>query len=594
MKKSTSTISLTFCYILLFVFLVIYFWDPVENGDVWWHLATGRWIIEKGQVPRSDIFALDQTGPWILTQWLGSVFYYLFGLLGGCLGLKILRVILCMLPLVLVLFHYRRKIPPLGILFLVYLLALSLHTRCMLRPFLLNFTFVPALLILLLNFRKTGQAKYLIPVPLLGMLWNNIHMGSFVYGGVILGCFFVERLVGLLLGLNRKEKEFLNAARSFKGMGVVLILYMMFFLINPYGLKGALHPIKVFLLSDYIHFPHLSTHIKELLPPDYLFTWHGLWVVALLAGAIAVLILNKRRNWPLVIIGLISLVLFIRSQRGSVFFAIMMVFIIGEHWPQDFMSRLGLMLSERKITKNVLVGIWVLLLIPGIIHKTRQYTIKDGVAHSILTQTVAYGPQDAVAFLQRHRLYGRVFCDDQTGNFLLWCCYPKLKPFIDSRQVDFKTYYGYFEAINDQELFWESGARAHYGLQIALLNSDMPSYRLIPYFIKRRDWQLIYVEGNYMIFVKKDSFLLPEDVLARPEHWKAAEFEQQDFERLRVLTTRGPRPAWMRWFHPSAMYFDLVEEGVGLLDAGLEQEAIKRFIEAMKIDPLTVRERVSM
>lgn len=97
-----------------------------------------------------------------------------------------------------------------------------------------------------------------------------------------------------------------------------------------------------------------------------------------------------------------------------------------------------------------------------------------------------------------------------------------------------------------------------------------------------------------MIFVKKDSFSLPEDVLARPEQWKAAEFEQQDFERLRVLTTRGPRPAWMRWFHPSAMYFDLVEEGVGLLDAGLEQEAIKRFIEAMKIDPLTVRERVSM
>src|SRR5262245_42984124 len=58
---------------------------PIIDPDIWWHLQTGRWIIEHGTVPQTDPFSAYGMGKlWLAYSWLFEVIVY--GLY-SCLGL---------------------------------------------------------------------------------------------------------------------------------------------------------------------------------------------------------------------------------------------------------------------------------------------------------------------------------------------------------------------------------------------------------------------------------------------------------------------------------------------------------------------------
>jgi hypothetical protein len=42
-----------------------------NDGDVSWHVATGRWIIAHGRIPTADPFSFTAAGhPWVATEWM--------------------------------------------------------------------------------------------------------------------------------------------------------------------------------------------------------------------------------------------------------------------------------------------------------------------------------------------------------------------------------------------------------------------------------------------------------------------------------------------------------------------------------------------
>jgi hypothetical protein len=44
---------------------------PVVDEDIWWHLATGRWVAEHHALPQADPFsAYGQTQPYVAYSWL--------------------------------------------------------------------------------------------------------------------------------------------------------------------------------------------------------------------------------------------------------------------------------------------------------------------------------------------------------------------------------------------------------------------------------------------------------------------------------------------------------------------------------------------
>src|SRR5438552_1572862 len=53
-------------------------------GDLWWHLATGRWILEHGYVPRVDSWSFTRSGQvWLQHEWLADVLYQLVAVFFG-------------------------------------------------------------------------------------------------------------------------------------------------------------------------------------------------------------------------------------------------------------------------------------------------------------------------------------------------------------------------------------------------------------------------------------------------------------------------------------------------------------------------------
>ncbi len=68
------------------------FWVPCD--DHWWHLLTGRLVLETGRVPSADPFSFTfQNAPWTNWEWLAGVVMHLAWSAAGPFGLMVLRAV---------------------------------------------------------------------------------------------------------------------------------------------------------------------------------------------------------------------------------------------------------------------------------------------------------------------------------------------------------------------------------------------------------------------------------------------------------------------------------------------------------------------
>src|SRR6185436_10688312 len=95
---------------LFLVGIVLYavcFW--VHCDDHWWHMLTGRLILETGRVPAADPFSFTfQGAPWTNWEWLAGVVMFLAWSAAGPLGLVLLRALAFGGTVLVVLRHWRR------------------------------------------------------------------------------------------------------------------------------------------------------------------------------------------------------------------------------------------------------------------------------------------------------------------------------------------------------------------------------------------------------------------------------------------------------------------------------------------------------
>jgi hypothetical protein len=77
-----------------------------NDGDVSWHIATGRWILEHGRIPTTDPFSFTWAGkPWVPIEWLAEVIY------ASAYGLAGYAGVAAVVTAALVWFAYRRPLP---------------------------------------------------------------------------------------------------------------------------------------------------------------------------------------------------------------------------------------------------------------------------------------------------------------------------------------------------------------------------------------------------------------------------------------------------------------------------------------------------
>ena len=194
--------------------------SPLGLGDIYWHLAGGRWIVEHGALPSADPFlytlpeAPDARQLLLLRgYWLAQVFFYAVHSIGGDYALALLKGAL-FVSIYAVLFRIVRNAGahPLIALLAIAPLPLLFYRFDELRPQV--FSFLGTLVVYWLMVQARVQLRagnrwppHLVALPFVMMLWANLHRG-YILGAVImivaliaesyryaLQCRFMERRV---------------------------------------------------------------------------------------------------------------------------------------------------------------------------------------------------------------------------------------------------------------------------------------------------------------------------------------------------------------------------------------------------------------
>ncbi len=64
--------------IYVFAFSFFFAARPLSDGDFWWHLKTGQYIIQNRTIPKVDLYSFTNYGkPWVAHEWLSEVIFYI-------------------------------------------------------------------------------------------------------------------------------------------------------------------------------------------------------------------------------------------------------------------------------------------------------------------------------------------------------------------------------------------------------------------------------------------------------------------------------------------------------------------------------------
>ncbi len=165
---------------------------PIPPHDFWWHMATGRVILETGTIPQHDLFSYTRAGePFFNQGWLAQVLMASLHRIGGLPLIIVVQALVLTLAYGLLLrlcILRTNRIRACVAILLLATMPLSFDNWTV-RPQTYVFPLFAGFLTVLTEHRlRNAQRLWLLPV--LMALWVNMH-GSFVLGLGLIGIVFV-------------------------------------------------------------------------------------------------------------------------------------------------------------------------------------------------------------------------------------------------------------------------------------------------------------------------------------------------------------------------------------------------------------------
>lgn len=169
---------------------------PIPPHDFWWHMATGRVILESGTIPQVDMFSYTRAGePFFNQGWLAQLLMALLHQIGGLPLIIVVQALVLTLAygLLLRLCILRTNRVRMGAaILLLATLPLSFDNWTV-RPQTYVFPLFAGFLTVLTEYRL-GMTRRLWLLPILMALWVNMH-GSFVLGFALIGIVFIGEAI---------------------------------------------------------------------------------------------------------------------------------------------------------------------------------------------------------------------------------------------------------------------------------------------------------------------------------------------------------------------------------------------------------------
>ena len=413
----------------------------VADLDMGWHLATGRYVVQHHQIPRTDVLSFTSAGkPWIYPPFAGVLLYLIYCVFGYA-GLSGFSALAC---LAVVAYLVRRG--DVGSAVLAMLAAQSIAARIAPRADLFSTVFFAFFLGELWAYHRGNRSRPWL-LPLVMVLWVNLHPG-FIAGLGAIGAYLLMEAADLMY--SERCQAVLLRLRS---IGPWLAACCVTTLVNPWGYKiyvaslnlsGLTTPTEGKLNSNSFIGEFQGVPISRFLFYQLIDLRHlenGLTWLLLVAVVLVGLFFLRRRPGAAVIV-LVALYAVVVHARYMGMFAITIATLGG-----PLLSELCVTSSAPEAEKStrplfyvpaaMATLVSVVLCAVALLHiadfvSSRTYVVfnadwRFGAGAS------SWFPARAAAFIQREQLPGNIFEEYALGGYAAWSLGPHYPDFIDGR-----------------------------------------------------------------------------------------------------------------------------------------------------------------
>src|ERR1044071_6223042 len=472
-------------YVFVFAFLLAS--RPLSDGDFWWHLKTGEYIVRNFSIPRIDFYSFTVPGkPWVAHEWLSEVIFYLVYSRAGFNTLIFIFTVLTALAFWVV--FRRTKAHPFIKGFTVLVGVWSILPTAGVRPRTFTLLFAGIYLAVLRSFVREKETKAIWWLVPLMVLWVNLHAGYLI--GLVL---IVVTIAGVVLDAWFAGETLSPNWPRLKTLVLVFVACLLAVNLNPQGPRIFLFPFEFFMS------PVQQDQIVDWLSPDFpqkeLFP-----LLLLIVLTIASLALSPKRVRPSeLLLYLATLYMTLKSNRHMAIFALVagpMLADYLQHWldTMRFVRIFGASESRTSSRRKIIFNVILLLPLLACLIKLKS------VIYSPPTQEHVGVPLNAVAYLKENGITGNTFTDPNIwGGYLIWET-PANPVYIDGR-IDMygdefmREYLGIIHGITRwQEPFDK------YGVQIAIVS---PTVVLRLQLEQSPQWQQVYRDEMAVVFTRR-------------------------------------------------------------------------------------------
>lgn len=481
-KRNLFFLFIIFSIILLFTF------SPISDPDFWWHIRTGQWIAENHSIPKTDPFSYTANNhPWIAHEWLSDLFIFTVYKLGSFRLLTLVFSLITLAAFVLTYLRCYQKSRPYIAGMLLLLGASASIPFWGIRPQMVSLLFSAAFLFLLDRYQETRRLRYLIPIPLLTMLWVNLH-GGFLLGLGILGIYILGNLIDLAIH-KLKDKEAIEPSQSrlFISYCGAFLLSLLAALVNPNGFQILIYPFQT--LTD----ASMQQFIVEWVSPDF----HQLYM---LPFALILLLLiacglsgSKRISTIKIILAVVFCFGALRSVRHIPLFVIVIIPILAEQISSLLKTAVPSNNENRFINRIIPWVICVLLTV------VMAFAFVKVTNDQLKVEESEY-PKAAAEWMVQNNLEGDIFSSYTWGGYLIWKLHPNNLVYIDGRMDVYDD-----SIVNSYQSIYYTGADwlqllDQSSTRLVLVETDS---KLAYSLSSLTNWKIAYRDNQSVLFLKE-------------------------------------------------------------------------------------------
>jgi len=472
--------------LVLFAAILAMSLGPLADPDFWWHLRAGQWMVEHRLILHQDIFSFTRAGqPWIAHEWLAEVIFYLLYRLGGT-GLLVLFFAL-LITAVFALLYLRSDGKPYLAGFALVLGFLATAPLLGVRPQMFTFLLGNLYWYLLERYRREGKWQWLVPLPLLMVLWVNLH-GGYALGVFLIGVFGLEAVVECWR--RRQEQEAYRYRRQVAWLGIALLTSTLAVMLNPNGARMYRYPFET------LGSPTMQTYIQEWFSPDFHLSYWQPLAILLIATSLIALFSSPRLSLANALLLAFFCYAALRSGRHVQFFVLAAVPVLsagGEQICQKYFPRLATRSEARRGQNALAVALAVVL---GLALAGRYRMV---LRQQEISEREKF-PVEALAWLEQHQPSPNLYNTYDWGGYLIWRLYPQYRVFIDGRADLYgDAFIEEFLSIYRAQAGWEKQLE-HYEVRTVLIQ---PSALLAQALQQSDAWTKAYEDEIAVIFIRR-------------------------------------------------------------------------------------------